>query len=119
MEDKMRKIVILLTIGVLLLSANPSFAAGNDEVMVIGDLAIARPLGLVVTIAGSAVFIVSLPFALTSGSVKNTADILVGEPFRFTFTRPLGDFKQSGPLKAVDTEHKDQNTRETMPAEQK
>jgi len=115
----MRKIVILLTIGVLLLSVNQSFAAGDDEVMVIGDLVMARPLGLVATVAGSAVFVVSLPFALTSGSVKNTADTLVGKPFRFTFTRPLGDFQESGSLKPVDTEHKDQNTRETVPAEKR
>jgi len=115
----MKKIVILLTLCGLLLNANAAFAAFDDEFMVIGDLAIARPLGLVVTVVGSAVFVVSLPFALTSGSVRNTADILVGEPFRFTFTRPLGDFKQGGPLKPVKTEHKDQNTRETMPEEQK
>jgi hypothetical protein len=116
---RMKKIVVLLTLCGFLLNANAAFAAFDDALIVIGDLAIARPLGIVSTVAGSAVFVVALPFALTSGSVKNTADILVGEPFRFTFTRPLGDFKQSGPLKAVTTEHKDQSTRETIPAEQK
>ncbi|MDQ7786333.1 MAG: hypothetical protein RDU01_01875 [Thermodesulfovibrionales bacterium] len=115
----MKKIVILLTLCGFLLNANAAFAAYDDEFLVIGDLAIARPLGIVVTVAGSALFVVSLPFALTSGSVNNTADKLVGEPFRFTFKRPLGDFKQSSPLKPVKTEHNDRNTPETMPAERK
>jgi hypothetical protein len=60
----------------------------------VGDLAISRPFGIVATVIGGAVFIASLPFSLPSGSVKNTADTLVGEPFRFTFKRPLGDFRQ-------------------------
>jgi hypothetical protein len=115
----MKKIVILLTLCGFLLNANAAFAEVDDALIVIGDLAMARPLGLVATVAGCAVFVVSLPFALTSGSVKNTADTLVGKPFSFTFERPLGDFKESGPLKPVDTEHKDQNARETVPGERK
>jgi hypothetical protein len=38
------------------------------------------------------VFVVALPFAAASGSVKETADTLVVAPAKATFTRPLGDF---------------------------
>jgi hypothetical protein len=98
----MRKIVILLISCFLFINTNAALAGDFDEGLVtVGDLAISRPFGLVATVIGGAVFIAALPFSLPSGSVKNTADTLVGEPFRFTFKRPLGDYRHynsnSGP----------------------
>ena len=55
------------------------------------DLFIMRPLGLVGTVAGTAIYIVSLPFDAVAGNVSEPARRLVGEPLKFTFTRPLGD----------------------------
>src|SRR4030042_2441625 len=46
----------------------------------------------VFTFIGSAFFAVTYPFAAMSNSVHETADTLVGEPYRFTFLRPPGDF---------------------------
>jgi hypothetical protein len=89
----MRKMVILLVLF-LLLNSTAAFAESGDGFYAIGDLAIARPLGIASIVIGGAAFIASFPFALTSGSIKDTADLLVGEPFRFTFKRPLGDFRQ-------------------------
>jgi hypothetical protein len=43
-------------------------------------------------VAGSALFVVCLPFAALSKSVKSTAHALVVAPAQATFTRPLGDF---------------------------
>ena len=40
---------------------------------------------------GSAIFVVALPVAAISKSVKKTADTLVAKPAKATFTRPLGD----------------------------
>jgi hypothetical protein len=88
----MKKMLILLVVCFLLFNSTAAFADYSDHLYVVGDVAFARPLGLAATVIGGAVFIVCLPFALPSGSVKNTADTLVGEPFRFTFERPLGDF---------------------------
>ena len=51
-----------------------------------------RVIGLGLTVAGSAVFIVALPFTLTSGTTGDAWDALVIEPYEFTFTRPLGIF---------------------------
>lgn len=108
----MRKIVVLLTLCFLCLSSTAAFAQIDDGLITIGDLAVSRPVGIVVTVVGSALFVVSLPFALTSGSVKGTADVLVGQPFRFTFTRPLGDFKEYRSYGSYEKTGKDHNAKE-------
>lgn len=56
----------------------------------IGDLLIARPLLLVATGIGTAIFLVSLPFSALGGNVKEAANTLVVGPARQTFTRCLG-----------------------------
>ena len=57
-------------------------------------------MGLIVI--GTAVFIVSLPFALTSGSTGDAWTGLIVDPFEFTFTRPLGKFDdwRRGPMES-------------------
>lgn len=92
----MRRIMILFISFVLILTSTPVFAAENDGFVVVADAVIARPVGLVSLVVGTAFFIVAFPFAATSGSLGTTADTLIGEPFRFTFTRPLGDFRGMG-----------------------
>ncbi len=57
----------------------------------LADLVVARPLGLVATVAGTAIFIVGLPFEALSGDISGPAQRLVVEPVKFTFTRPLGE----------------------------
>ncbi|HAO79269.1 MAG TPA: hypothetical protein DCQ92_09885 [Verrucomicrobia subdivision 3 bacterium] len=69
-----------------------SRATEDNSLQIVGDLALARPGCLAATIIGTAVFIVALPFAAASGSVRETADTLVVHPAQATFTRPLGDF---------------------------
>lgn len=54
------------------------------------DAVALRPMGIGATALGIAAFIVSLPFAIITGKVEEAADQLVGEPFRFTFERPMG-----------------------------
>ena len=54
------------------------------------DVIVARPACLVATVAGSAVFVLALPFAAMSKSVKKTAHTLVVRPAQATFTRELG-----------------------------
>ena len=90
----MRKIMISLMVCCLMLNSTAAFATETDDIMVIGDLLFARPLGIVATVMGSAVFFVALPFTIPSGSVQHTGDVMVGEPFNFTFKRPLGDFRK-------------------------
>ena len=84
----MRKIIISLIVCLLLLNSTAALAAETNDLMMVGDLIFARPLGIVATVIGSAVFFVALPFTIPSGSVRHTGDIMVGEPFNFTFKRP-------------------------------
>ena len=65
--------------------------SGSAEAMV-ADVIIARPVGLVTTVVGSTVYVVSLPFSLLGGNEKQAREKLVKEPAAFTFKRPLGEF---------------------------
>ena len=91
----MKKILILILSCMMLLQAATLFAGSDDAFADAADTFIARPFGLASLIVGTAVFIVTMPFALTSGTTKESADALIGEPFRFTFERPVGEFKET------------------------
>jgi hypothetical protein len=54
------------------------------------DGIIGRPLGLATTIAGAAVFLVTLPVSIPSQSTAEAAWGLVGRPGGWTFVRPMG-----------------------------
>jgi hypothetical protein len=58
----------------------------------IADALLVRPLGLVATVAGGVVFVVSLPFSLLGRNTGEAFDRLLADPATFTFTRPLGEF---------------------------
>ena len=89
---KTKILLVLCAIMMGLGGINPARASVDNSVEVVGDLALVRPGCFLVTILGSAVFVVALPFAAASGSIKTTADTLVVHPAQATFTRPLGDF---------------------------
>jgi hypothetical protein len=57
------------------------------------DALVVRPVCLAATLVGSVVFVVALPAALFSKSVKKTANTLVVKPANATFKRPLGDME--------------------------
>ena len=100
MGSTLRQCIVLLTVvNLVLLSVGPSaFAqsASQEEEMksgkMVADILLVRPLGLVSTVAGTAAFIVSLPFSLIGRNAKSAAQKLVVEPAIFTFVRPLGEF---------------------------
>ena len=54
------------------------------------DLVIARPIGIVLTVAGTAAFLVSLPFTLLAGNASDAAENLMIKPAKGTFVRCLG-----------------------------
>ena len=71
----------------------PAFAAAEDspsDWAMAGDILVARPFGVVLTLAGTALFVVSLPFSALGGNVKQAADTLVVGPAKETFVRCLG-----------------------------
>ena len=57
------------------------------------DAVVLRPVGLVTTVAGSAIYTISLPFSLLGGNEKEARENLVNNPARYTFKRPLGDLE--------------------------
>lgn len=60
------------------------------------DILLVRPLGIVATAVGSAIFVVSLPFSALGGNVKEAGKTLVVEPFFYTFKRRLGEIDLKG-----------------------
>jgi hypothetical protein len=98
-----KKLIAFLVVFALIASAAPVLAEPTDT-EIIPDVLIARPCGLATTVLGSVLFVVSLPVAIPSGSVKNVGRRLVLDPVEFTFIRPVGDFDyRLGTWPAKDT----------------
>jgi hypothetical protein len=81
---------LAITAGSLQTSSAAEEIASTDGWKYTSDILVARPIRFGATVIGSAIFVVGLPVALMSGSVKKTADVLVVRPAKATFTRPLG-----------------------------
>lgn len=90
----MKKVSIaLLILCALAASTAPAFAEPpKDGMAIVADVLFARPVGLVSIVFGTAMYIVALPFSLPSGSVETAGQLLVADPVKYTFCRPLGDF---------------------------
>lgn len=88
----MKKLTVTILIAICIITTSiPAF--GNDQAFdATMDILLVRPVSLAATVVGTAIFIVSLPFSIPSQSVGVTARTLVGEPFNYTFTRPIGEF---------------------------
>ncbi len=94
-DMKTKSIITAVCVLALLASTSiPALASGDTDVASVAvDVAVARPVGLAFTIVGTALFVVSLPFAAASHSVNKAAHTLVVAPAKDTFTRPLGDLE--------------------------
>lgn len=71
-------------------SAQEELNSAPSGAAMVADLLVGRPLGLIVTVLGLGVFVVSLPLTALQGTTEDSAHRLVGEPVDFTFKRPLG-----------------------------
>jgi hypothetical protein len=91
---KTRRATVALAISCLLLPqmlwAQEAIDESPNEWAMVGDLLVARPIGVVLTVGGAAVWLVSLPFTLLSGHASEAADTLIGGPVETTFMRCLG-----------------------------
>ena len=87
------KLVILGCVMVLSLgSVSPCMASSDSgSLEAIADVLVVRPGCLVATVLGSALFVVALPIAAVSRSIPHTAQVLVVQPAKATFSRPVGD----------------------------
>lgn len=90
---KTKLITALCALAILSMGANTASADSGDDLRVAADTLVVRPVCLVATVVGTGLFVVSLPIAAISRSVKKTAHVLVVRPARATFTRQLGDME--------------------------
>lgn len=85
-------------LSALVLTANGTWAEGSAAVLeedpsagaMAADLLLVRPLMLVGTVLGGAVWLVSSPFSAAGGNAMQAADTLVVGPAKNTFVRCLG-----------------------------
>lgn len=89
---KTKLLTALCAFTVLLSTTTPAGAEEDKSLNAVVDVGLVRPGCFIATVGGSALFILCLPFAAMSRSVKKTAHTLVCVPAKATFTRPVGDF---------------------------
>lgn len=91
---RVRRAIVALIVSCLLLPqmvlAEEAIDESPNEWAMVGDLLVARPIGAVLTVGGTAVWLVSLPFTLLAGSASEAAGTLIGGPAEATFMRCLG-----------------------------
>ena len=56
------------------------------------DLFIARPFTFAATIAGSALWVATLPVTAPTKTHEDAFDVMIAQPWRMTVDRPLGEF---------------------------
>ncbi len=89
-----RRLAAIVMAGLLALPqalwAQDAVDDSPNEFAMVGDLLVARPIGLVMTAGGAAVWLVSLPFTLLAGHAGEAAETLILGPGEATFMRCLG-----------------------------
>ena len=102
MKGLKKILLLLLTVSLIMGSLYSAGWAGDTEEKWVRedpvgqgwsavDLIFARPLGVFAGVAGTTFFIVSLPFTIPSGGVRDAADMFIVKPFKFSFTREFPD----------------------------
>jgi len=93
-KSKTNRRLVALFVSCLMLPQTLWATSSTDENpsagAMAGDLVVARPVGIVMTVAGTAAFIISLPFTLLAGSASEAAETLMIGPAETTFMRCLG-----------------------------
>lgn len=87
-----KKLIVFLMVFALIAIAAPAMANEPTSETIVPDVLLVRPLGLVSLVAGSVIFVISLPVAIPTGSVGKVGQRLVLDPVEFTFVRPIGNF---------------------------
>ena len=93
---KLSTVLLAVTLSLTALTATAQTSQdGTDDAPSAGamafDLVVIRPLSLMATVLGTALFIAELPLSLVMGKAPSEpARVLVEQPAAFTFTRPLG-----------------------------
>lgn len=86
----------LLALSCAALADDPGSVSGDKGTDMLVDAVVVRPLGIVGTVMGAAITVVTLPFTLPAGNAGEAADYMIVKPAEYTFNRPLGDFHHCG-----------------------
>lgn len=109
----MQIVKILVIILCISISFSSSVVANDMEReqptagMKVLDLLLVRPLGIFVSTASTAFYVVTVPVTFPSGISEPAARILVEAPWRYTGMRYLGDFrnyKDGNPITVIPEE---------------
>ena len=87
-----KKLTAFLVVLIMVLSTGPVSAYETSDIDIIAVVFFARPGGITAIAAGSAVFVLALPFSLPTRSAGVVGQRLVLDPVEFTFCRPVGYF---------------------------
>ncbi len=71
-------------------SFNQPAVTEPSEFAILGDVLVARPFSIAMTVGGAALYVVTLPFSLLGGNAGEMADIMVKRPAYSAFLRCLG-----------------------------
>jgi len=64
-----------------------------DAVAMMIDVVPVRVLSFCGLVIGTAFFLVTIPISYVAGNYEQAAEKMIAEPARYTFTRPLGEFR--------------------------
>ncbi|MCK5880480.1 MAG: hypothetical protein KAG18_01320 [Sinobacterium sp.] len=117
--SRITRTLMVMSMAILLSMPQLSLAKNSSSVVLeeptalamAGDLVVARPIGLVITVVGVAAFLVSLPFSLLGGNTGEAAETLVVGPAKTTFVRCLG-CSQNGYKKNVEESEEETEDKE-------
>jgi hypothetical protein len=94
----MKRIAVVILVLALLAASVPAWAGTEYDREIVGDTMFARPLGVASIAGGAALWVVSLPFAVLTGSLHKTTQTLITNPVSYTFGRRVGDFDYQPPV---------------------
>ena len=108
LREKFTRLAMMFSMAIVLMVPQISVAEVVEEnptaLAMAGDLVVARPLLLVMTVVGTVAYIISLPFSLAGGNAGQAGETLVLDPAEATFIRCLGCTRSGYKQEVVTTE---------------
>ncbi len=86
-------LMVLLATSFPVPADDPATVSGDKATDMVVDVLVIRPLGLATTAVGTVLTVIALPFTIPSGSVRESANMMIVKPAAYTFKRPLGEFE--------------------------
>ncbi len=106
--EKLTRLAMVFSMALVLMAPQISVAETVEEdpsaLAMVGDLVVARPFLLVMTVVGTVAYIITLPFSLAGGNAGQAGETLVLGPAEATFVRCLGCTRPGYKRDVVTTE---------------